>query len=774
MKLPLSLIKSFIHLDSPPDKIGEILTLLGIEVDRIENSQPPFAKVVVGEVLRAEKHPDAKNLQVTEVSDGKNSYTVVCGASNCRAGMKTAFAQVGAVLTDGDGMQRRIEKTTIRGVESLGMLCSGSELKISEDSEGILELPPEAKVGEDLIHLLWDPVFELSLTPNLGHCMSALGIARELSAALQIPLKKEKMGHIEANLEKQIIIDDLSLCPRYMCCLIEGVQVGPSPFWLKQQLAACGQKSINNVVDIANYIMMKVGQPLHAFDADLLEGNKIGVGPAKAPLKFLGLDGVEREVPKGALLISDAKKPVAIAGIMGGANSAVSEKTTRVLLEAAYFNPASIRVTSRKIALRTESSQRFEKGIDPIGLEAALYQAAHLMGGTVKGAAEIKKGVLKPKVIHYRPHRINQILGTKLSETEMEEIFVRLDFKAKGGEVEVPLYRTDISEEIDLAEEVARIYGYNNIEKTIPRCSTSTIPNDPVFLFENEMRKKLSGLGLIEFISCDLISPKLAEICKEVTPNSMGFLKAAYSKSEEYSILRTSLLPALLQITANNLAQKNSSLSAFEIGRIHFLQEEVITEIPMAAILLTGKRELPHWSHKAADYDYFDLKGIVENLFKGSYLPSTHITFHPGRQADIHIGDLIIGSLGEVHPTLLQKFGIEQRVFYAELNLLSLLKMKKGQMKVAQLPQFPASERDWTIPLQLKMTIDQIFKEIQTLHSPILEKVELIDLYSPEKAEQKNATFRFVYRDPFKTVSFEEVETEHAKMMQAVTKLLAK
>lgn len=774
MKLPLSLIKSFIPLDLPAVKIGEILTLLGIELDRIENGQPSFAKVVIGEVLAVKKHPDAKNLQIADVSDGKKTYTVVCGDSKCRAGMKTAFANVGAVLTDADGTQRRIEKSTIRGIESEGMLCTGAELRISEDRDGILDLPHEMKAGEDAAHLLWDPVLELSLTPNLGHCMSALGIARELSAALQIPIERPKVGPSGGVLEKQVLVHDFALCPRYMCCLIEGVRVGPSPFWLKKQLEACGQKSINNIVDIANYIMMKVGQPLHAFDYDLLEGNRIEIGPAQSAWNFLGLDGIERDVPEGTLLISDARKPVAIGGIMGGANSAVSEKTTRILLEAACFDPISIRVASKKIGLRTESSQRFEKGVDPVGVEAALYEAAHLMGGIVKAGADQKKGPFKPKEIHYRPNRINQILGTHLSETEMEEIFGRLGFKAKGGKAAIPLYRGDILGEIDLVEEVARIYGYNNIEKTVPHCSISLIPSDPIFLFENEMRRRLVSLGLVEFLSCDLISPKLAEITRAITPESMGFLRSSYSKSEEYSILRTSLLPGLLQATKGNLAQKNNTLSAFEIGRIHFLQEAKVVEIPMGAILLTGKRDLPHWSHKLADFDYFDLKGMIENLLKGTFIPSDHIAFHPGRQADIHMGDLIVGSLGEVHPALLEKFDIGQRVLYAELNLFHLLRMKKTHLKIEPLPQFPSSERDWTLSLPLKMPIDQLFQAIQDLRVPFLEPIELVDLYTPEGAEHKNATFRFSYRDPLKTISSEEVETEHAKMMQAVIKLLAK
>jgi len=772
MKLPLSLIQSFLPLEMPPTKIGETLTLLGIEVDQIHNESPSFAKIVVGEVLSAKRHPDAKNLQIAEVTDGTETLVVVCAAPNCRAGLKTAFAKIGAVITDTDGLQRRIEKTSIRGVESYGMLCSASELHLSQDSDGILELPDEMKNGEDLAHLLWDPVFELSLTPNLGHCMSALGIARELSAALQIPLHRPKATIQDGHLEKQVHVKDASLCPRYTCRQIEGVKVGPSPYWLKKQLEAAGQKSINNIVDIANYVMLKVGQPLHAFDYDLLEGTSIEVGPSKNGEKFLGLDGVERDVPAGSLMISDGKKGVAIAGIMGGANSAVSESTTRILLEAACFDPISIRNTAKKIGLRTESSQRFEKGIDPDGVEAALNEATQLIEGHAKGSIDIKKGPFTPKLISYRPERINRILGTQLSTTEIEEIFGRLGFKPKNNIAEVPLFRTDISEEIDLVEEVARIYGYNNIEKTIPVCSTSQIPSDPAFIFENEMRRRLAAQGLFEFLTCDLISPKLAEISREITPPSMGFLQTTYSKSEEYSVLRTSLLPGLLQVTKGNIDQKNLTISAFEIGRIHFMQNGSVIEIPMAGILLSGKAALPNWSHKPADVDYFDLKGIVENLLTGTFIPSQHLAFHPGRQADLKMGDLIVGSLGEVHPSLLEKFQIEQRVYYAELNLTSLLELKKTQLRVSPLPQFPASERDWTVPLDPKMPIDTIFQEIHSHQFKLLERVELIDLYHPSSSLKKNATFRFTYRDKLKTISFEEVESEHAKILASITHLL--
>ncbi len=486
MKLPLSLIQSFIQLNSlPPVKIGEILTLLGIEVDRIENAQPSFAKVIVGEIVQVKKHPEAKNLCIAEVNDGQKTHTVVCGDLNCKAGMKTAFAPIGAVLTDADGKQRRIEKALIRNVESHGMLCTGAELHISEESEKILDLPAEVKPGEDIAHLYWDPVFEFSLTPNLGHCMSALGIARELSAALKIPIEKPEIVLSQGKADLRIVIQNSDLCPRYMYCVIEQVKVGPSPFWLKRQLEACGQKSINNIVDITNYIMMKTGQPLHAFDADLLEGKTLEVSLSKSPQSFLGLDDIERTIPENTLLIRDSKKPIAIAGVIGGKNSAVSSKTTKVLLEAACFDPATVRAASKKLGLRTESAQRFEKGVDPTNTAAALFEAAQLMGARSTGYADVNTGPFEPKVIHYRTSRINQILGTKLSETEIEEIFERLHFQAKNGKAKIPLYRADLNCEIDLVEEVARIYGYNNIEKKLPLISTSQIAHDPIFLFEN-------------------------------------------------------------------------------------------------------------------------------------------------------------------------------------------------------------------------------------------------------------------------------------------------
>ncbi len=783
MKMPLSLIKSFIQLDLQPSQIAETLTLLGLEVDRIENEHPLFAGVVVGEVLSADPHGGASKLKVAKVSDGTSVYQVVCGAPNCRPGLKTAFAKPGAVLTAADGKQKKIEKATIRGVESFGMLCSEDELSLPSQNEGIVELPSEMETGKNLVQDLWDPVFEISLTPNLGACMSALGVARELGAALALPVRRPKVSLKTSPLKKKIQVDshDLKLCPRYMVRIIEGVSIGPSPYWLQKKLLACGLQPISNAVDIANYIMLTLGQPLHVFDYDKIEGPSLKIGAAAAPQTFLGLDKVEREVPVGTILISDSRKPLAIAGILGGANSAVTDKTQNLLIEAAVFDPAAIRQAAKNLSLRTESAQRFEKGIDPNGtpdaLDAACALIEELCGGRVEASAiDLKKGTFPPKEICFRIERANQLLGTRLSINEIEEIFSRLQFLSKEKErnellVSVQMRRSDISEEIDLIEEVARIYGYNNIGKGHQRCRTSHIPHDPTYLFEKEIRERLAGFGLQEFLNSDLISKKLAQLALEWIRPGASLLTATHAKTEEYSVLRPSLLPGLLQSAKRNFNYKNHHLAAFEIGRIHFLQEKKLIEEPMAAIVLSGEAGPSDWSRKTPKSDFFDLKGYLENLFLAMRIssftirPSKHPTFHPQRQASIYCGEIFVGLFGEIHPALLESSDIKQRILYAELNLHLLRLQPRPHARMSPLPQFPVSDRDWTVSLPLSTPVQSVLEKLRAGASILLEKIELIDLYVPETGAHKNATFRFTYRDPLKTISFEEVENAHARVI---------
>jgi len=619
-------------------------------------------------------------------------------------------------------------------------------------------------LGIEVDAVLEDDVLELSLTPNLGHCMSALGIARELAAAWQRPLLQKTHRLVED--KTMSLLQVTAECPRYTARVIESVRIGPSPAWLQTALRHMGHKSINNVVDVTNYMLWKTGQPMHAFDLALVAGKEIHVRPAPKAFEFAGLNGMTVQVPAGALCIWDKEKPIALAGILGGANSCVSDSTTAIVLEAACFDPMSVRKTAKATGLRTDSSQRFEKGVDPSTTAQFLDEAAELIGeiagGKVSARIETGQAVPKPKIIPLRPARVNQVLGLKLSENEIIEILHRLHMRSTPHGIEVPLYRADITEEIDLVEEVARIYGYNHIPRPLPRITTSQLAHDPEYLFENKLRSRLVSLGLQEFLTCDLISPKLASLT-----GTQELLQAKYSKSEEYSVLRPSLLPGLLQATARNLAQKNETLRAFELGRVHVSKQE----IPMVAVLCTGNKEPAHWGAKSVPTDFFELKGFIESLFQTlrvsnvGFIPSSSLLLHPSRQAEVCAGKTVVGTVGQVHPNCLQQFGIDQPVYYAELNAQLLRNLVGPPAKMSPLAQFPASERDWTVSLPPRMHIEALLQAIRAVECPLLEQCALIDLYTADN--KRNATLRFVYRDKNKTVSFDEVEKAHALVIQA-------
>jgi phenylalanyl-tRNA synthetase beta chain len=770
MRLPLSVLKSFIELDL--DSIEETLTLLGIEVDSFSGKEPPYRGVVVAKIEHVEKHPAAEKLSLATVTDGKTVFRVVCGAPNCRAGLKTLLAPPGAVVQG-----QSIEKASIRGVLSEGMLCSALELSLYDDNSGILELDDSFSLGQDAASM-WDPTLELSFTPNLGHCISGLGVARELAAAWQKPLlrkslkARESKEQIEGAVEARVT--DFRICPRYTARLLRNVAVGPSPFWLQMQLRAAGHKPINNVVDVANYMLLKYGQPMHAFDFDHIEGKQIRVAPASQPDSIKGLDGNEWTIPEGTLLISDQKKPVAIAGILGGSNSSVRSSTRSVLLEAAAFDPLAIRRASKQIGLRTESSLRFEKGVDPDALLYILDEAAYWVceftgAEACRGALDVTQNRPHPRILSLRPERANKILGTTLSENEIESILRRLEMRiakprADLWSVTLPFYRNDLQEEVDLIEEIGRIYGYNNIERRNPRFTAPQIPHDPEFTFEWELRRRLSGLGLQEFMHCDLISPALATAVQELSHFKRDLLQTLHSKSEDYSVLRPSLLPGILQSVQRNLDQKTGSLAAFELGRIHFLHEGKPCELPMASIVLTGKEGPYHWDRKPGEVDFYDLKGLLENLFEGFRLPmqvapSSHVTFHPQRQADLFLGSQAIGCLGQLNPHLLAKFDIKQPVLYAEWSAHAIRQHMPGAPILQPLAQFPSSERDWTCPWPSKKSLSELFETITQAAPPLLERWDLIDVFPTDRGV--NATLRFVYRSREKTVSFEDVETAH-------------
>jgi len=781
MKIPLSWLKTFLPLTQSPEEIADTLTLAGLEVDAIERTPFTFEGVVYGKVLATKPHPDAEKLKVATVTDGTQEFQVVCGAPNCREGLFVAFAKIGAKLSDDQGKVFKIKKSKLRGVESFGMLCSKSELGLSLEHDGIAEFEADVPLGVELTTHLADVIFEISLTPNLGHCTSLLGIARELSALLDLKLTlptfdvKEMgdKGDIDAR------VDDPLLCPRYMARCIRNVKVGPSPREIVERLEACGIRSINNVVDVTNYVMLELGQPLHAFDQAKLKGSTLIVEPAKKPLTFRTLDNEERTVKQGLLTIADAAGPVAIAGVIGGMESSVDESTQNIVLEAALFDASCVRRSIKALSLRTESAGRFEKGIDPNMTPIALDRAAHLLakiaGGEVAPTAiDVSAGAIIPKRIDLRTERVNKLLGTKLSENEIAALLNRLSFayfRVNGSfTVEVPTYRNDISHEIDLLEEVARIYGFNNIEKSAPKVTISSLPHSPMFLFENRIRQIVSKLGLQEFLTCDLISPKLAKIGFDVGET----IAVLQPSSVEESILRPSLLPGHLKAIKHNHNHRTFDIAAFEIGRVHFKHNDNYTEPHVLALTLTGLRAPHHFSDKGQRVDFYDLKGAIESLFEQLGLkdlqitPSSHAPFHPNIQADIACCGKRLGAMGSVHPQTAAQVGIDTPVFFAEIDLSELLPLCTQEVQMTPLPQYPGSSRDLTVTIAAKTPLSQIMDAIATIKSPHLKKVDVIDLFDKGNGEN-NLTLRFHYRKDNGTIESKSVEALHAKVITRIT-----
>lgn len=793
MKLPLSWIKKFISIDLSPVEIAHRLTMAGLEVDAINQVGTDFTGVVVAEILESEKHPNADKLSVAKVTDGQEEFQIVCGASNCRKGIRVALARMGAKLKDADGSVFEIKKGKLRGVESFGMLCAGEELGLP-GSAGIMELPDDFPLGTNLTELVGDTIFDISLTPNLGHCGSILGVARELAAMTQLPIQEQGCSLVEggSSIDKaiQVYVEDQTDCPRYACRVIEGVKVGPSPAWLVDCLEQCGLRSINNVVDVTNYVLLERGHPLHAFDCDRLAKQTIVVRKAKSGEVIKTLDGKERTLTTNQLVIADANEPVAIAGVMGGADSEVTDQTQRILLEAAYFTPETIRRTSKEHQLQTDASKKFERGTDPNGLISALNKAAELIvelaGGVVlSGIIDIKAKEFQEIIVNCRLERINHVLGLHLGQGEVESLFRRLGFVSSWGaqetfQVTIPTYRNDIKEEIDLIEEVARLYGYENIGRTQAAYRSSEIPSDPVYLFEKKVKDRLMAEGLQEFLTCDLIGPSLMSVVGDQSESNENIVKVKNPTSIEQSVLRLSLLPGLLQVVKHNIDHQIHSIAGFEVGKIHFKEGEEYQEPSVVALILSGKSGAHHWEDKGRDFDFFDMKGIVENLLKelGIHHPVYKnlglATFHTGRQASIFVDSLEIGTIGEIHPAIQRRLDVNQRILFGEFNIKDLMEVAHSVNHVKPLSVYPGSEWDWTVTISDAVPYTTLLEAIYAQASPILEEVVLLDIYRNEKlgAGFQNVTLRFKYRDPSKTIEQKTVESVHQRLITEVIKRL--
>jgi len=795
MKVPLSWLKEHVDSNLPPIEIAKILTMAGLEVDAIEPLARGFSNVCVAKVVKTEAHPNADKLIVATVSDGEAEYQVVCGDPSCRAGMKTAFAKIGAVLEEDGEKKIKIKKTKIRGIESFGMLCTEQELKLSNDHSKIMSFDEHVKVGEDVSELYADFIFEISLTPNLGHCANIMGVARELHAATQetyYPVKIPPITESEELIEQlaAVQVKAPNRCPRYSCRLIQNVKIAPSPQWMQNRLLASGIRPINNIVDITNYVLLEMGQPLHAFDYDLLSGHEIIVRCAKEREALTTLDGKERLMHEEDLLICDGEKPVAVAGVMGGQNSEVHDGARSVLLESAYFDPTSIRKTSKRLGVMTEASRRFERGTDPNlvlrALERATALIQELAGGEVAcGIIDVKECEFPERDIACRVTRANAILGTQLSVGEVENVFQRLQFDyAFDGDdtfvVTVPTYRVDISAEIDLIEEIARIYGYDNLPKEITRFHSSKSPHSAVYLFEKEVRQRLLSAYLQEFLTCDLIGPSLYHYVDGPIMGEEVVVSVLNPTSIEQSCLRTSLLPGLLQVIKFNYDRQVHDIQGFEIGRIHFKEGGQYREETMAGIVLCGENAPRYWGAEERKVDFYDIKGIIENIFHEygitdvSYRNNQLPYFHTGRQASFYVGDLEVGTMGEIHPAISRRLDIDERIYFAELNLGDLFRVRRDDHQMKAIPKYPSSVRDWTVTLKEKVAVNTVVDMVWTIESAVLEDVQLLYIYRSDKVgeQQKNVTFRFVYRDKERTISQETVDREHARITDKVRGLL--
>lgn len=796
MIVPYNWLKEFVDVELPPAELADLLTMLGLEVEGMESYGEGMDDVVVAVVEEKQQHPNADKLSLCKVNNGKDSFAVVCGAQNFKAGDKVALAQIGAVLP-GDF---RIKRSKIRGEESFGMLCSEKELGLADESAGIMVLPPDALPGTPVFTALGikDTIFEIGLTPNRADCLSLCGIAREIAAKLGKKIRYPghhvvETGDLIKNLTS-VQVEDFNLCPRYTARYISGCKVAPSPQWLVDRLTSVGLRSINNVVDVTNYVLMEYGHPLHAFDYNLLTGGKIIVRRAGDEEQFSTLDGQKRILRSSDLTICDAEKPVALAGIMGGENSEISDNTTTILLESAYFNPSAIRLTSKKLGLHTESSHRFERGADINIVTKALDRAAvlisELAGGSIaQGILDVHGKIHENKKIYTRLDFINHQLGTSLSSDEVLHIFHGLEFAVQTREpglfeVVAPSFRVDIEREIDLVEEVARMYGYGMIPTTMPKARVFSDLPDKHQRLEKKAKDVLVTHGFNEIINFSFISPdSYDKIQLGASDSRRTSIRLLNPLVEEQSVMRTVLLPGLLETAARNASFRSLNLRIFELRRVYLPNKDRdLPDEPLhIAGLLSGLRNAEGWNQEKSVTDFYDAKGSIENLIEE--LNVFNVTFngkdvekfyHPGKACNILCGNEIIGSLGEIHPTVQENFGLDNPCYYFELDFEKLVCLSRDKAAVQAPPRFPDTFRDIAMIIADDIPASSILECVKSLKEKEIEGVDVFDVYRGEHVPQgnKSVAVRVRYRSPEKTLTDDDVNRLHIRLIDKLVNKL--
>lgn len=775
--------------------LAEKLTRSGIEVDGVESRSQGLEKIVIGYVKAKEKHPDADKLGVCTVDAGQGEdLQIVCGAPNVDAGQKVPVALVGAKLPGG----MKIKKAKLRGVESRGMICSAKELGMNDKllpksmQEGILVLSDDAEVGTDAAEWLGlnDEVLELDLTPNRSDCLSMIGTAYEIAAILkrEVKLPSADSNRFESKEQTrehvQVKIEARDTCSHYSARYIQGVKITDSPQWMQNRLMAAGVRPINTVVDITNYVMLEYGQPLHAFDAEHMNHGEIVVRHAQEQEQMVTLDDVQRTLEPHMLLVTNGKEPVAIAGVMGGADSEVSARTTQIILESARFDGGSVRITSRQLGLRSESSLRFEKEVDPSAVVPALNRAAALMaelagGQATQGIIEEIVSLPEPVSIEISVNKVNEYLGTHLSAAEVQEIFERLEFSSEaveeGFKVDVPTRRGDIERDVDLIEEIARLYGYDNIPTTL--MSGVTTPGSLTLSQQvrRSLRRLLTGSGLNEVINYTFTDTQRIDSFRGHYSDAEP-VRLAMPMSEERSVLRTSLIPHLLDIALYNQNRTQTDTGIFEIGKVFVTDEKQLNRQPQEKLLLsmlwTGYREDAHWQGKQETVDFYDLKGIFEKVtdYLGvrdvQYCAASPDGFHPGRTAEIWVvsdsGPVYLGVVGQLHPELQQEKDLRD-TYVLEVELDTLGQFVQVDIDYKELPRYPSVGRDMALVVDGEVEVDGMMRSAQQAAGEWLESIEVFDVFADARLgeNKKSIAFALVYRHPDRTLTDEEVSERH-------------
>jgi phenylalanyl-tRNA synthetase beta chain len=805
MKVTLNWLRQYVDFDWSAAELAERLTMLGIEVEGVEKLGGELEGVVVAQVLTKDKHPNADKLTVCRVNDGKGERQIVCGAQNFKAGDKVPLILPGSTLPAKPGEAPfTIKVGKIRGVESHGMMCSPQELGLGDTVEGLLILREDATVGQPFAEYLGrtgsDVVYDLEITPNRPDLNSVIGIAREISAVTGNPLKLPQIRLAEAgNRAEELVavrIEDAELCPRYTARVVRGVKIAPSPDWLKSTLEKVGIRSISNVVDVTNYVMLEIGQPLHAFDYHLLAKKTGAPSPAIVIRragdgeKFMTLDGQERTLTSQMLLIADETKAVALAGVMGGQNSEINLNTVDVLIESAFFKPQNIRATSKKLELRTESSYRFERGADLGICDWASQRAAQLIletaGGTLaQGVVDAYPKPFTPKQIALRHSQTDAVLGIAVPMEQQIESLQRLGLEIDTASgiapstgagmphttvFRVPSFRVDLKREIDLIEEVARLYGVDKIPATAPRGAIGSNPYDAVHDQLGEARRILTGLGLFEAQGQTLISDAAGKLMA-----GESLVALSNPLSSDMNVLRPSLLPGLLDALRHNLSHKTYDVALFEVGRVFTEANGRRQEQRRVAIALTGQRNPLFWKgdDREARFDLYDLKGLIEEFLEQfglrgqNYVRRADSTTLLLESATVQLGKFQLGEFGQLLPPLARQYDLRDAVLLAELNLDQLLARRNTGKSFRALPAFPAIRRDVAMILPEATSYDAVLQVVKQAKPANLEGVELFDVFRGKNVPpgQKSMAYAFTYRHAERTLTDTEVNAAQENLV---------